>query len=119
MVAKKSQYYEGMPWTNANYYGWNAGYYSGGNGCAGFAFMLSDAAFGYLPAKKHYDFDNIKPGDILRVNNDGHSVVVLKIEGTKYTLAEGNYNSSIHWFRTMTLSDIKKNGTYVMTRYPQ
>lgn len=119
MIAKKSSYPEGMSWTNSNYYGWDAGYYTGGYGCAGFAFMLSDAAFGYLPAKKHYDFDNIKPGDILRINNDGHSVVVLKIDGTKYTLAEGNFNSSIHWGRTMTLSQIKANGTYVMTRYPQ
>ena len=119
MIAMKSQYYEGMPWDNSNYYGWNAGYYSGGYGCAGFAFMLSDAAFGYLPANIHGDFDNIKPGDILRVNNDSHSVVVLKIEGDKYTLAEGNYNYSIHWFRTMTLSDIKANADYVMTRYPQ
>lgn len=122
MIAMKATYYEGMPWTNSNYYGWSAGYYSGGYGCAGFAFMLSDAAFGYLPARMHYDFDNIKVGDILRVDNEQggeHSVVVIGISGTTYTLAEGNYNSSIHWGRTMTLTKIKSVGIYVMTRYPE
>jgi len=119
MTAKKSVYPEGIPWNNDNFYGWNAGYYSGGYCCAGFAFMLSDAAFGYMPATKHTDFDAIKPGDILRVNNDSHSVVVIAIEGDTYTLAEGNYNNSVHWGRTMTLAKIKETGTYVMTRYPQ
>jgi len=119
MMSMQASYPEGMPWTNNNFYEWNGGYYSGGYGCAGFAFMLSDAAFGYLPARVHEDFDTIKTGDILRLNNDGHSVVVIAISGDTYTLAEGSYNNSVHWGRTMTLAEIKEIGTYVMTRYPQ
>ena len=51
MLALKASYPEGTPYTNNNYYAWHGGLYSGGYGCAGFAFMLSDAAFGTLPAR--------------------------------------------------------------------
>jgi hypothetical protein len=118
MIALKEQYPEGMTWTNDNFYAWQGGIYSGGYGCVGFAFILSDTAFGSLPARKHTDFDNIQVGDIIRVNNDTHSVVILSIDETKVTLAEGNYNSSIHWGRVLTLEQLKAAGDYIMTRYP-
>lgn len=112
MIALKKKYPEGMTWTNDNYY-------SGGYGCAGFAFILSDKAFGNLPAREHTNFDNIKVGDIIRVDNDTHSVVILSIDKTTVTLAEGNYNSSIHWGRVLTLKQLKETGDYIMTRYPK
>ena len=52
MIAKKDEYPEGMKWTNANSYQWKGGIYSKGAGCAGFTFMLSDACFDTLKAKK-------------------------------------------------------------------
>lgn len=116
IIAMKSQYPEGMTWTNDNYY---EGINSGGYGCAGFAFMLSDAAFGYLQPQQHNDFSNIKVGDILRINNNTHSVIVLTVDNEKVTVAEGNYNSSVHWGRTITRSQLETIGTYVLTRYPQ
>lgn len=119
MVALKSKYPTGKKWNNDNYYKWRGGIYSGGYGCAGFAFMLSDAAFGNLKARKHTDFDNIKVGDILRINNDTHSVIVLKISGNTYTIAEGNFNNGVYWGRTFSKSDIKKIGNFVLTRYPE
>ncbi len=97
MIELKSEYPEGMPWTNANYYGWKGGIYSGGYGCAGFAFLLSDAAFGSLKAYRHEDFSAIRVGDILRINNDTHSVIILEITEDDIVIAEGNYNYSIHW----------------------
>ena len=119
IIKMKSKYQEGMSWNNDNFYTWNGGIYGGGNGCAGFAFLLSDAAFGKLPARKHTDFNNIKVGDILRINNDTHSVVALEIKSDSVIVAEGNYNSSVHWGREISLSDIKSSGTYILTRYPQ
>lgn len=119
MIALKKKYPEGMPWTNADFYAWKGGIYSGGYGCAGFAFILSDAAFGDLPARTHKNFSKIKVGDILRINNDTHSVIVLEVRASSVIVAEGNYNSSIHWGREISLSDIRKTGTYVMTRYPE
>lgn len=119
MIAMKSKYPEGMKWTNDNYYAWKGGIYSGGYGCAGFAFAISDAAFGSRPARQHTDFSNIRVGDIVRMNNNGHSVIVLEIKNDGVIVAEGNYNSSVHWGRAISFSDIRNTGTYVMTRYPQ
>jgi len=119
IIALKEQYPEGMPWTNKNYYKWNGGIYNGGYGCYGFAFILSDAAFDKLPARRHHDFNNIKIGDILRMDGDSHSVVIIEINDTMVTFAEGNFNSSIHWGRKITIEEMKKTSNYVLTRYPE
>ena len=47
----------------------------------------------------------ISAGAILRINNDTHSVVVLKVDGDKITVAEGNYNSSVHWGRVIDINN--------------
>ncbi len=121
ILAMKSAYPEGMSWTNDNFYAWDAGYYSGGYGCAGFAFLLSDAAFGDMPARILEDnlYSNIRVGDILRINNDTHSVVVLEVYDSYIVVAEGNYNSSIHWGRQIARAQLEAGAlTYIMTRYP-
>jgi hypothetical protein len=119
MTRLKTNYPEGLYWTNDNYYEWNGGVYTGGYGCAGFAFILSDAAFGSLPARKHTNLNKIRVGDILRMNQDSHSVIVLKVGKDSVTVAEGNYNSSIHWGREISMSEVKSNTDYVLTRYPK
>ncbi len=116
MIALQSSYPEGMAWTNDNYYAWNGGIYSGGYGCAGFAFLLSDAAFGSLPARMHYDASNVRVGDILRMNGNTHSVIVLSVDSDGVTVAEGNYNNSIHWGRKISTDELQ-GVDYVMTRY--
>ena len=121
MIALKEEYPEGMPWTNDNYYAWNGGIYSGGYGCAGFAFILSDAAFGDLPARmieENITIDDIRVGDILRINNDTHMVIVLEVYDDHVVIAEGNYNSSIHWGRTLTAEEVAA-ADYYLTRYPK
>ena len=112
IMALQSEYPEGMPWTNANTYNWGPevamglGYGGfGGGGCQAFAMLASDAAFGNAPAYKFTDTSRIRAGDILRINNDTHSVVVLKVDGDKITIAEGNYNSSIHWGRVIDINN--------------
>ena len=123
IIALKDKYPEGTPWTNANTYKWGAsvaiglgyGGYTGG-GCVAFAMIASDAAFGNIPAYQKEDKGGIKVGDILRINSDTHSVIVLKVNGNdEYTIAEGNYNSSIHWGRVINLSQTGFN--YRITRY--
>ena len=122
IIALKEKYPEGMPWTNANKYTWGStiamglGYSSvGGSGCQAFAMIASDAAFGDIPVYKFTDKKQIKVGDILRIKNDSHSVIVLEINGNNITIAEGNYNSSIHWGRVI---DIDNCGfVYGYTRY--
>ncbi len=117
MIALKEQYPEGMSWTNDNTYAWKGGYYSVGAGCAGFAMLLSDAAFGSAPARKLEEFSHIRVGDIIRMNWDTHSVIVLEVREDSVIVAEGNYNASIHWGREISLDEIRETGSYMMTRY--
>ncbi len=118
IMAMQSKYPEGMRWTNENFYAWKGGIYSGGYGCAGFAFLLSDAAFDDAPARKidNVNFSSVRVGDILRVNNNTHSVIITEVADDHVVLAEGNYNSSIHWGRTMTEAQVNA-ATYMLTRY--
>lgn len=119
MIALKSMYPEGKRWTNENYYAWKGGVFSGGYGCAGFAFILSDAAFDKLPARKHYDVNAIRVGDVLRVHNDTHMVIVLEIRDECVIVAEGNYNYSIHWGRKLSKDSLATEVNYILTRYPK
>jgi uncharacterized protein YjdB len=128
IVAQKSKYYEGMPWTNDNPSGgyFFYGYYNAGSnliirgyGCAAFVFEMNDVAFGSsLPAVDHHNWNNVRVGDILRINENTHSVIVLKVDGDIATVAEGNYNSSIHWGRKIRLSDYSSSSlNYITTRW--
>ena len=117
IMALKTEYPEGMRWTNDN------GYFSEamrmtGYGCAGFALICSDAAFGDLPARTHYSFDGIRVGDIIRIG-DYHSMVVLEKRADSVVVTEGNFNSSIHWGREITRASLERETFYVQTRYPE
>ncbi|MGN0435770.1 MAG: hypothetical protein ACI4D8_03975, partial [Wujia sp.] len=102
ILAQKANYPEGMSFTNndpTGGYRFNAlidGYVCYGYGCAGFAFMMSDVAFEDLPARKlyptTYDSSTIRVGDILRINSDSHSVVVLEVKSDRVVVCEANYN---------------------------
>lgn len=117
LFAMKSSYPEGKKWTDSNYYAWKGGMYAGGYGCAGFAFLMSDTAFGTVKAKTHKNINAIKVGDILRIDNNTHSVVVMKVVGSNVVLAEGNYSGTIHWGRMITKTELTKTLNYVLTRY--
>ena len=121
MIAKQSEYPEGMPWTNSNYYAWKGGIFSGGGGCAGFAFMLSDVCFGNIKAQQLKPCPSqYKVGDVVRVDNDNHSVIIIKIDLSSniITIAEGNYNSKIHWGRTYTGQAMGNTCNYILRRNP-
>lgn len=117
IIALKEKYPEGMRYTNDNSY-YCAALRITGYGCAGFAFICSDAAFGNLPGRQHRNFDQIRVGDILRVDNDTHSVVVLEKRENSVIVTEGNYNSSIHWGREISRQELERGNFVVTTRYP-
>lgn len=135
MAALKSTYPEGTAWTNFTPYGrdgdkgsdyvWKGGKIKGadrGVGCAAFAFILSDEAFGALPARAvdrgGFQFDDVKVGDILRVNNNSHFVIILQKSAGGVTVAEGNYNKSVHWGRALSKAEVE-GADFIITRYPE
>ncbi|MDE6895420.1 MAG: hypothetical protein K2P43_04465, partial [Lachnospiraceae bacterium] len=135
MIALQEQYPEGMTWTNFTPYGsngslgdsyvWKGGAVYGANrgvGCTAFAFLLSDAAFGSLPARTisrgSFTFEDVKVGDILRVENNSHSVIVLQKSAGGIIIAEANYNKSVHCGRAMSATDVLA-ANYIITCYPE
>ena len=135
MTALKEIYPEGMTWTNFEPYGsrgdlgseytWKGGVIYGAKsavGCMAFTFILSDEAFDNLPAraikKGSFSFEDVKVGDILRVNGNSHSVIVLQKSVSGVTVAEGNYNKSVHWGRAMSPAEVE-NADFIVTRYPE
>lgn len=123
MIAFKSKYPNGTSWDNSKCYSWKGGFFDKGCGCAGFAFMLSDAAFGSVKAKKHSDVSKIRVGDILRLYNDTHSVIVLEVNSTGVSVAEGNmtivgsFENGVYWGRKITSSELKKDVNFIYTRW--
>ena len=129
MIALQEKFPEGMHWTDASSgtYTWKGGRGENGEiatmgtGCVNFAFQLSDAAFGTLPARmlkeNEFEFADIHVGDILRISL-GHSVIVLQVNDDSMVIAEGNYNQSIHWGRVVTKSEVEQS-VHVLTRYPK
>lgn len=121
IIAMKAKYPEGKTWTNSNRYNWKGGAYGAG-GCMGFAFLMSDAAFGSLPARDIYPtkdnpitISQLRVGDILRL--PGHSVVVLEKHANYIIITEGNYQRRVHWGRKITAAQVNK-ANYYTTRYP-
>ncbi len=141
MIALKDQdaYKEGTTWTDyepysdsLGYYRWHGGTLDGKNisavGCVAFAFILSDAAFGSLPARMYaegeFTFADIKVGDILRVSNDAHTVIVLEVSDAGVVVAEGNistgdHKGKVHWGRAISKEGVMSNTSHYITRYPE
>lgn len=114
--ALKSKYPEGLHWTNSDYYLWET-IYCNCYGCIAFVGELSDQVFGVdAPTTKHTDFDSIKPGDHIRTGGT-HSVLVIEKYPDYVVVCEGNYNSSVHWGRRISRSELDSEGFYVQTRY--
>ena len=130
MVAMMDQYPEGKRWTNSDKYVWYNIYYPAGSnwpysaytggGCAAFAMILSDAAFGDMPAYENRNvvYSKLRTGDILRINNNTHSVIILEKHDDGVVIAEGNYSSSIHWGRFLP-RDVVESADYYVTRYTE
>jgi hypothetical protein len=115
----RSTYPEGMPWTNESNEYTSKTLYISGKGCSAFAFLCSDKVFGDLPLTAvHSNFDRLRAGDILRVQNDTHTVVVLEKRADSVIVTEGNFDAAIHWDREITRRELEEENFYARTRYP-
>ncbi len=112
IIALKPKYPHGMKWTNDNIV-------NGNGGCYAFSMICMDAAFGTKREEKRYtNFNNIRIGDMIRINKDTHSMIVIAKDNKQFTFAEGNYGSKIYWGRTMTIAELKSVFNYGLTSYP-
>lgn len=120
IIAMKEDYPEGMSWTNDDFYAWKGGgMYYGGYGCVAFAYRMSDAAFGYLPADEPLDYDPalLRVGDMIRY--DGHTIVILEVQSDAFIVTEGNFNYSVHWGRKVSFASLEGTVDYYTSRYPE
>ena len=123
IIAFKSAYPTGTKWDYDSYYEGNGVLRIGEYACGAFATMLSDAAFGDLPATYLYDLgiESVRVGDIL-VYPTGmyvdHAVVVIEVHSTYVVVAEGNYDGKVKWGRKIYANQIADESCFIITRYP-
>ena len=77
--------------------------------CYGFALKLGYDYYGSNPKTdwgRAYNLDNLKPGDIVNYNGDGHTVFVIGVNGNDVTVAECNRDGHcrIDWGRHINKS---------------
>ena len=93
--------------------------------CHGFANKLAYYCFGssmYTGGggwAKSWDSSSFNAGDIVRVNNDGHTIFITYVDGNTIKYAEGNYSddkkgyySAVRWDVTTSLSSLQSKFTY-------
>lgn len=119
----RETYPEGTRWGNDKEYYCEANYITG-YGCVSLVFQFSDKLFGKKALFKEFDdFTNIENeiniGDIIRLNGDSHSVMVIDKNEGGVTIVEGNYNGAVHWDRYISYEELKQIGNYYSTRYPR
>ena len=92
--------------------------------CAGYAYKLGYDAFGVNPKSwtkysgssgRNYLYNNLKAGDLVRINNDGHSIYITGVNGSTVTYTHCNVDGrcKIEWGRTISKSALAAKLTYV------
>lgn len=123
ILALEEDYPDGSFWgDDTTYKCVNTSYSAGGKGCVGFAYLVSEAAFGTeLDLRKvtgDISIKTVRVGDILRNATNSHSVVVLEILDDSITVLEGNNRDCVRWGRTVTAEEVASS-SYMLTRYPK
>ena len=96
--------------------------------CSAFAGALSDYMFGKdAPVTKHQNFNEIKVGDIIDLNNSetgyGHAIFVTGIQPTtsdSFEFTNGNSGGKVNWGSCGYVSNwskIQLSESYVYSRY--
>ncbi|MGN0469063.1 MAG: hypothetical protein ACI4GY_10105, partial [Acutalibacteraceae bacterium] len=95
---------------------YDCNYFDGGIQCYGFAGKVFYDVFGQRKSALTQIYDNkygVQVGDYVRINNNGHSAVVLSKSGSNITVVECNldksgsyYNCMIRWDATYSIDSI-------------
>ena len=75
-------------------------------------------------AEGAFQYEDIKVGDILRVNGDTHTVIVLEVDEVGVVVAEGNistgdHKGKVHWGRAISKEEVMRTTSHYITRYPE
>lgn len=84
--------------------------------CMGFAFKMGYECFGISPRswEKSYSLGTVYAGDVIRINGDGHSIFVYKVDGSTIYYADCNATGPcrVRWGATISYSELSKKFTY-------
>lgn len=110
---------EGTPWTNeANSYTNATSWHLIGRGCQAFAMQMSDLIYGTnttVTLLQQPQAASIQVGDVVRIGGT-HSVFVIAADAENITIAEGNYNSSVHYGRVLSRATLEGQLTCIWRR---
>ena len=87
-----------------------------GSGEAGFAYMLSDRVFGAISSYELDDPEDLRVGDLLKLDSGSTYGVVVSRDGNRFTYASCDEDGWISWNRTKSLDDLDRSDT-VYSRY--
>ena len=87
-----------------------------GSGEAGFAYMLSDRVFGAISSYELDDPEDLRVGDLLKLDNGSTYGVVVSRDGDRFTYASCDEDGWISWSRSESLDDLDRSDT-VYSRY--
>jgi len=84
--------------------------------CMGWAETVCDYLFGENPRAwvQQTNFNNLCVGDHVRINNNGHSIVITNMVGDTIYYADCNagYDGRVHWNKTMTRAQLISKTTW-------
>lgn len=87
-----------------------------GSGEAGFAYMLSDRVFGAISSYELDDPEDLRVGDLLKLDGGSTYGVVVSRDGDRFTYASCDEDGWISWSRAKSLDDLDRSDT-VYSRY--
>ena len=101
----------GQFYTNGSSGTWVAGQ------CHGFALKMAYEVFGENANNwaRHTDVNSIYAGDVIRINNDSHTVFVIKVEGDRIYYVDCNSTGrcQVNWDGYFTRNQLKSSVTYI------
>lgn len=132
ILAMKDKYPEGTSWTSKNKYTFKHldGKSMSVTECQAFAFMMSDEAYGDLPAYVSYDWGQLRVGDVVFILagsslSDGsrttgaHVMCVISVDydNDELIVCDGNRDGKVHWGSKLTISEMATYaGQCIVTR---
>ena len=102
------------------YLGMVAGMQVAGYQCHGFALKVAQDLYGSLKKWKYVEsYRTIHAGDVIRINNNSHTIIVTKVYSGSIQYADCNSTGDcqIQWGKTMSRQALRKAFTYMYTKY--